>query len=239
MSMKEELERQWNERQLAAGVLEEKVLSELVRRGARAIQTEAGLIVDGLAGPKTIAEVESQLGLNRPNRKIRGGRRKLNTPDLVPIPTKAGIETVYGSFPYTTHPSIKGAIIIDKAWVKRNIVKCVIPELGQYTYIHRLISDEFKEIYKRAVDRSGYHPKKMWSWVARRINWSSDPDKPLSMHSYGAAVDFDWDLNPYGKGSGTPMHENPRFYETFEEAGWTWGGRWRTPDPHHFERVRR
>ena len=239
--MREKLQRQWNERQIAAGVLEGDVLSEIVRRGAAIIQSEAGLTVDGLAGPATITEIETQLGLNAGTRRIRGGRKKLNAPDLVPIPTRAGVETVYGSFSYTSHPDIKGAIIIDKGWVRRNIVKVVIPEYNQYTYMHRSIADEFKKLYVLAVERSGYLPKQMWSWVARRINWSADPEKPLSYHSWGVAIDFDWTLNPYGQESGTVMHQHEdTFVRTFEDAGYVWGGRWKGGrcDPHHFQRVR-
>ena len=235
--MREKLERDWNDRQIAAGVLEGDVLAELVRLGARVVQTDAGLEVDGLAGPQTISELRTKLGLDSGARKVRGGRRKLVTPDLVPIPAKNGVETVYGSFNYTSHPSIKGAIVIDKSWVRRNIVKVVIPEFNQYTYMHRLVADEFKKIYVKAVERSGYLPSKMWSWVARRINWSDDPDARLSYHSWGVAVDFDWHLNPYGQASGTPMHNAPEFYQTFEDFGWKWGGRFKTSDPHHFQRV--
>ena len=230
-------ERDWAARQLAAGVYDEPVLCELVRQGARAIQSEAGLEVDGLAGPKTITHIESELGLIKQDRKVRGGRRKIVRPDLMPVPARKNIEAVYGSFSFETHPTMKGAIIIEKSWVKRNIKQCLLPEFGQRTPMHHLIIEEFKEAYTEAVKNSGYLPEKMWSWVPRRINWSADPDKPLSCHSWGVAFDIDWHLQPYGSKTG-PIYDHPRFVAAFESRGWVWGGRWRTPDPHHFQRVK-
>lgn len=51
----------------------------------------------------------------------------------------------------------------------------------------------------------------------------------LSMHAYGGAVDFNAATNQLGtKGD---MH--PSVIEVFEGHGWTWGGRWKRPDPMH------
>lgn len=53
----------------------------------------------------------------------------------------------------------------------------------------------------------------------------------LSMHGYGGALDFNADTNQLG--SKGDMHEG--VVEVFEGHGWTWGGRWRRPDPQHFQ----
>lgn len=60
----------------------------------------------------------------------------------------------------------------------------------------------------------------------------------LSMHSLGAAVDFDARRNPLGRspeitamGSGDGL----RVVRIFEDHGWTWGGRWERPDAMHFQ----
>lgn len=53
----------------------------------------------------------------------------------------------------------------------------------------------------------------------------------LSMHAYGGAVDFNAATNALGtKGD---MH--PGIVDVFEGQGWEWGGRWRRPDPMHFQ----
>jgi len=58
----------------------------------------------------------------------------------------------------------------------------------------------------------------------------------LSMHSYGCAIDIDPVNNPLGKAwapnSGMIDMEVVR---VFEDAGWTWGGRWHRPDCQHFQ----
>jgi hypothetical protein len=59
----------------------------------------------------------------------------------------------------------------------------------------------------------------------------------ISMHSLGAAVDFD----PRRNGLGKPPKETnlgTRGYgvvKLMEERGWTWGGRWGRPDCMHFQ----
>jgi hypothetical protein len=53
----------------------------------------------------------------------------------------------------------------------------------------------------------------------------------LSMHSYGGAVDFNAATNQLGEVG--DMH--PGVVEVFEGHLWEWGGRWRRPDPMHFQ----
>ena len=233
--MSAEFEREWNGVQIASGALSGDVLEELVRLGARLVQDQADLNVDGLAGPDTISEVEALLGINTPEktRPLSGRRRSI--PDSLPIPSRKFLETIYGSPSYRSHPSKPGALILDKRWVKDNIVKCTMHN-GLWTYCHKLVSDEWKRLFKRACELSGYTPTRVWSFVPRRKMWSES--KGPSEHTYGIAFDLDPHLNKYGMTSGTPLHENPVFVEVFEQAGWDCGINWRTPDPMHFSRVR-
>jgi hypothetical protein len=55
----------------------------------------------------------------------------------------------------------------------------------------------------------------------------------LSLHSYGAALDFDANTNKQGRLG--DMH--PDVVACFEANGWTWGGRFHPPqiDPMHFQ----
>jgi hypothetical protein len=62
----------------------------------------------------------------------------------------------------------------------------------------------------------------------------------LSMHSYGIAVDLDPDRNPLGRKWDECKTMMPsRVVDIFENAGWTWGGRWTgRPDCMHFQAAR-
>lgn len=53
----------------------------------------------------------------------------------------------------------------------------------------------------------------------------------LSMHSYGAALDFNAATNPMGTSGCMDL----RLVVLAESKGWTWGGRWARPDPMHFQ----
>lgn len=53
----------------------------------------------------------------------------------------------------------------------------------------------------------------------------------LSTHVFICA----WDFNPERNKLGTEGDMNPRIVEIFEANGFTWGGRWRRPDPMHFQ----
>jgi hypothetical protein len=61
----------------------------------------------------------------------------------------------------------------------------------------------------------------------------------LSMHAFGAGLDFDAERNSMGRPIGqTPMGGTRRGWRTvllFEEMGWTWGGWFPTPDAMHLQ----
>jgi hypothetical protein len=57
----------------------------------------------------------------------------------------------------------------------------------------------------------------------------------LSMHAYGAAVDFDPERNPLGKKHGPNMMPHP-VIDAFAAEGWVWGGTFKKrPDCMHFQ----
>ena len=83
-----------------------------------------------------------------------------------------------------------------------------------------------------AIERAGMHLiGGGYVWRAKRRG------STLSMHAYGAAVDFDPDRN--GLGDATPAMD-ARVIAAFEDAGWTWGGRWSPAnrDGMHFQAAR-
>jgi hypothetical protein len=232
--MSEEIQRGWNVRRVDVGALSGDVLGELIRRGALELQDELDLKCDGLAGPSTVEAIEEHLGLSGDNDPAPA----VGVARHVEIPTPRGVEAVYGSFGYKSHPTQKGAILIDRGWVRQNIVKVDVPYIGKHTWMHRLIADEFRALFAKAVEATDhkYLPTKVWSWVARRKMWRNN--RSPSMHAWGVAFDVDSHLNRYGTEEG-PLYDHPEFVKVFEDAGYSWGGRFSTPDPHHFERVKR
>lgn len=86
-----------------------------------------------------------------------------------------------------------------------------------------------------AKARSDYVPRSVQVYNCRHIG--DDPSKPMSHHAWALAVDFDPSLNPYGVPVSNTLigSRYMDFVRAFERAGFTWGGRWSTPDAMHFE----
>ena len=75
----------------------------------------------------------------------------------------------------------------------------------------------------------------------------------LSWHAYGLAIDINPLVNPYVTQRGVSPPEGAPYVDrasttpglitpgdvvttAFEQAGWSWGGTWRSPDYQHFAR---
>jgi hypothetical protein len=58
----------------------------------------------------------------------------------------------------------------------------------------------------------------------------------LSTHAFGAAIDLDPSNNGLGKAwkANSGMMPQP-VIDAFQQAGWTWGGKWSRPDAMHFQ----
>ena len=126
-----------------------------------------------------------------------------------------------------------GMIQIDPDWVARNIVRRDVPILGGEVVCHRLMVDQLAgalgEIEQRGlaklIDPSQYGG----CWVPRHIDFN--PARPLSMHGWGLAADFNVSTN----GLGMKPQLDPRVVEIFQRWGFVWGGNWSRPDGMHFE----
>lgn len=155
-----------------------------------------------------------------------------------PIPkSRAGVLRVYGEFAWT--PGRGRLIDIDDDWEVRNIRHFTL-HTGQRRRLHRLVGAEFVALFREACEVSGYTPKSVQTFNPRRFK--DDPDSPLSMHSWGIAVDFDPVLNRWGgkdkAGNPCPLALHPAFLDVFRRAGWTCGADWKTGggDWMHIER---
>ncbi|MFN2556386.1 MAG: M15 family metallopeptidase [Nitriliruptorales bacterium] len=134
-------------------------------------------------------------------------------------------------FRYIDHGD--GMITIDPAWVRKWIVSADVPIFGGVVRCHRLMMPQLigalREIEAAGlaglIDPGDYGG----CWVPRHILFS--PQRALSMHAWGLAIDFNVRTNGYGA---TPQLDR-RIVEIFQRWGFKWGGDWETPDGMHFE----
>jgi hypothetical protein len=136
-------------------------------------------------------------------------------------------------FSYTSRGD--GTIRIDPAWVQRNIVTIDIPNLGS-TRCHRAMVPQLMEALREVNEAGlyGHFKREQFAgcFMPRHILWN--PSRPLSMHAWGLAIDFNSIDNAFGK---KPVMD-PRIVEIFERWGFEWGGYWSTPDGMHFQLKR-
>lgn len=128
-----------------------------------------------------------------------------------------------------------GALTIDPAWVKRNIVTERVPVLGEVT-CHRNFIPRLRTALRRALEmglQSAIDPSDYAGcFNARTIG--GDPAGRLSAHAWGAAVDLNASANPFGN---EPVIDQ-RLVTVITDAGMNWGGEWLNPDGMHFEWAR-
>jgi hypothetical protein len=133
-------------------------------------------------------------------------------------------------FTYVSHGD--GMITIDPAWVREWIVSAEVPIFGTVR-CHRLMIPQLiaalSEIEERGLDRHIDTRDYGGCWVPRHILFN--PNRRLSMHAWGLAIDFNVSTNQYGA---TPQMP-PEIVEVFERWGFSWGGHWTIPDGMHFE----
>lgn len=140
----------------------------------------------------------------------------------------------FGSFTFKTNPD--GTITPDAAWVRKNITTREVPILGRVT-CHRLmfpqLSGALGELERAGlshlIDVPDYRRRGGGCYEPRFVD--RDPNRSLSRHAWGIAIDLNKAANPEGGRS----RQDPRLVATFERWGFRWGGYWSLPDPMHFE----
>jgi len=136
----------------------------------------------------------------------------------------------FGAFSYRYFPD--GTIQPDARWVAANIVTAQVPILGPVR-CHRLMIPQLRGALTE-IERAGLaqHIKPQeyaGCYVPRFIE--RDPSRPISLHTWGIAVDLNVPTNQMG----TRGDMHPGVVAAFERWGFRWGGRWSYPDPMHFE----
>lgn len=144
--------------------------------------------------------------------------------------TGGAVAEAVGSFTYVPNPD--GSIEVDDAWVAASIVTEEVPILGRVT-CHRVMLPQLRGALQELVDTDLADLVQVEEyggcWVPRFIG--RDPTRPLSLHSWGIAVD----LNVASNQLGTVGEMDPRVVDVMARWGFAWGGTWSTPDPMHFE----
>jgi len=149
------------------------------------------------------------------------------------------VERTFGRFAWRDRRRPRGAIEILGEWEGENIV-AMRPPLAltdgrgrpvNRIRCHRLIAAPLQRALEELAEAGLSHLINTFDgcFVARHMCWN--PRLPLSRHSWGIAVDVNARLFPYG----SHEKQDGRLVRAFERQGFVWGGRWRTPDPMHFE----
>ena len=140
-------------------------------------------------------------------------------------------QSFFEPFSYVDHGD--GMITIDPDWVAGNIVRTHVPIFTGEVVCHRQYIEQLVPALQAIVDQGLAHlidtTQYGGCWVPRHIDWS--PDRPLSMHSWGLALDLNVSTNQLGQ---TPTLDM-RIVQIMESYGFAWGGRWSRPDGMHFE----
>ena len=127
----------------------------------------------------------------------------------------------------------QGQIEPDPEWVEEHIVTADVPLLDGPVRCNEVLLPQLEGALAELEERDLGHlidPAEYGGcWVPRHI--MHEPDRALSLHAWGLAVDLNVATNPYG----AEPQMDERVVDVFERWGFAWGGHWRTPDGMHFE----
>jgi hypothetical protein len=199
------------------------------------VSTAAGLQL-GLTGSKAVllsAGKKDPESLASKVRKVAGKAADvdlLRAPAASPLAFLTGSRAAraFGAFSYRYYPD--GTIQPDARWVRENIATRSVPILGTVT-CHRLMFPQLRGAL-RDVQRAGLASKihtYNGCYVPRFME--RDPSHPISLHTWGIAIDLDSATN----GRGTRGTMDPQVVQIFKRWGFRWGGDWSWTDPMHFE----
>jgi hypothetical protein len=142
--------------------------------------------------------------------------------------TGSAAARAFGAFSYRWYDD--GTIEPDARWVRANIVRGRVPILGAVT-CHRLMLPQLRRALAdvQAAGLGALIHSYDGCYVPRFIE--RDPSHPVSLHTWGIAIDLDASTNQRG-GRGTM---DARIVAIFKRWGFRWGGDWSYTDPMHFE----
>jgi len=145
---------------------------------------------------------------------------------------------------YYGNPDVDGDFILDTWFVGDNLSIFWFPfpmhlswkpdhlvrRFQAHVKVGLVIIDALKEI--AAYKGEGYLEDNKLNYYGGCFNFRKmrGADK-LSTHSYGIAIDINPHIAPFGR----PGRQPDFIVKAFERRGFEWGGRWRYPDPMHFQ----
>jgi len=155
----------------------------------------------------------------------------------IPPKTKSEFYKLFGKFIYRNLDN--GFVEITDNWETNNIVEVTLPITNSIKHnhwnirCHKILEQEIFNLFADYVAKGyekSYPIKQLGCFVPRHK--MSDPNKSLSIHSWGAAIDINWKTNRIGTRGDMPVD----VIVLFKQYGFNWGGLWTRPkDPMHFE----
>lgn len=146
----------------------------------------------------------------------------------------------------TPTPAQRGWFTPPAYWEEANLVGIPTEDLPGFPLfgtvrvkkikLHRTVAPVFRATWAELVRRGLNGKFRTYSGAYAPRHMGHDPNRAVSVHAYGAAIDFDAAWNGYG----VPLERmqiNRDVVEVFERMGWHWGGRWSDPyeDGMHFQ----
>jgi hypothetical protein len=139
---------------------------------------------------------------------------------------------------------------VNTYWAENNLVRVATPwnlfyagkPIRNGVTIHRKAADSLDRVFKRIWDAAAHSQAQIDAWGMSDFSGSFNyrakrGSSSLSMHAYGAAIDFDADRN--GFGDRTPHFAGAKpVLDAFAAEGWVWGGTWSKPDGMHWQAAR-
>ncbi|MBI5813402.1 MAG: M15 family metallopeptidase [Meiothermus silvanus] len=141
-----------------------------------------------------------------------------------------------------------GLILPDREWERQNIVLLSCEHLPGWpkfpgpngpmnvrgVRVHRLVAPVLKATWAEVVRRGFHRELRSYDGAYLPRHMLYDPRRPLSVHAFGAALDFDARWNGYGLPySRIAISRN--VVAVFKFYGWQWGGDWNPTDGMHFQ----
>jgi hypothetical protein len=156
----------------------------------------------------------------------------------------AQIEQVFGRLVVEERKDKPGFVRIERDWERRNITKLATPllaDLGfEYIRVHVKAAPHFAAVFEEIAQRQlqGVLLGCGGTFVPRHIN--RDPDRPLSSHSWGVAIDLNVEWNGYRRQPALAglIGSVRELVPIFAAQGFAWGGHFSIPDGMHFELAR-
>lgn len=143
-----------------------------------------------------------------------------------------------------------GVVHVSPKWERANMVKAAdLPGYGKAIYCHRLVEPYLREGLLRARAACPEYEVGAIGCFAPRHE-RHDAKRPLSLHTWGIALDVDSDTNG-AKANAKAAPWSPRWLalwprglprpwvEAMRSVGFEWGGAWASfRDPMHFQLLR-